>query len=122
MCLPFQNFFVCTSFLYIVQPFLFGRPRFVFPFISPNTNSFISLLSFVLQMCPNKFNFLSLILCMMFHLLPIIFLISNSFVIFLPSYIYNSSVASHRKCHQFVLVFFFNVHVSHACMHTYDLL
>jgi len=27
-------------------------------------------------------------------------------VIFLPSYIWNSSVASHLKCHQFVLVFF----------------
>jgi len=34
-----------------------------------------------LQMCPNKFNFLSLILCMIFLLLPIPFLIS-SFVIF----------------------------------------
>src|SRR6218665_1098619 len=59
---------------------LFSLPLFVFPSISPNTTSFTSLLSSILQMCPNKFNFLSLILCMMFLLLPILFLIS-SFVI-----------------------------------------
>ena len=76
--LLFQN--VCfhfTPFLYIVQPF---HPLFVFPFISPNTTSFTSLLSSILQMCPNKFNFLSLILYMMFLLLNILFLI-YSFVI-----------------------------------------
>src|SRR6218665_1644845 len=63
---------------------LFGLSLFVFPSISPNTTgSFTSLLSSILQMCPNKFNFLflSLILCMVFLLLPILFLIS-SFVIF----------------------------------------
>src|SRR6218665_3214208 len=60
---------------------LFGLLLFVFPSISPNTTSFISLLSFMLQMSPNKFNFLCLILCMMFHWLSILFLIS-SFVIF----------------------------------------
>src|SRR6218665_3193869 len=60
---------------------LFGRSLFVFPFISPNITSFTSLLSSILQMCPNKFNLLSWILCKMFLLLPILFLIS-SFVIF----------------------------------------
>src|SRR6218665_2252438 len=60
---------------------LFGRSLFVFPFISPNITSFTSLLFFILQMCPNKFNLLSWILCKMFLLLPILFLIS-SFVIF----------------------------------------
>src|SRR6218665_2217517 len=59
----------------------FGRPLFVFPFISPNTTSFPSLLSSILQMCPNKFNFLSLVRCKMFLLQPILFLIS-SFMIF----------------------------------------
>src|SRR6218665_1590792 len=59
----------------------FGCPLFVFPFISPNTTSFTSLLSSILQMCPNKFNFFSLILCKIFLLLPILFLIS-SFMIF----------------------------------------
>src|SRR6218665_3954662 len=49
---------------------IFGLPLFVFPFISPNTTSFTSLLSSILQMCPKKFNFLSLILCKMFLLLP----------------------------------------------------
>src|SRR6218665_310193 len=38
------------------------------------------LLSSILQVCPNKFNFLSLILCMMFLLLSILFIIF-SFVI-----------------------------------------
>src|SRR6218665_106798 len=56
-------------------------PIFVFLLIVPNTTSFTSLLSSILQMCPNKFNFLSLILYKMFLLLPILFLIS-SFVIF----------------------------------------
>src|SRR6218665_1237652 len=60
---------------------IFGLPLFVFPFISPNTTSFTSLLSSILYMCPNKFNFLSLILCMMFLLLPPLFLI-YPFVIF----------------------------------------
>src|SRR6218665_1360579 len=60
---------------------LFGFPLFVFPSISPNTTSYISLLSSILHMCPNKLNFFSLILCMMFLFLPIPFLIS-SFVIF----------------------------------------
>src|SRR6218665_3007281 len=82
LCLPFQHeYFLVTPFLYIVQPFPFCCPLFVFPFISPNTTSFTSLLSSILQMCPNKFNFLSLILCKMFLLLPILFLIS-SFMIF----------------------------------------
>jgi len=60
---------------------LFGLSLFVYPSISPNTTSFTSLLSSILQMCPNKLNFLSLILCTMFLLLPILFLIS-SFIIF----------------------------------------
>src|SRR6218665_3287601 len=35
---------------------LFGRPLFVFSFISPTTTSYTSLLlSSILQMCPNKF-------------------------------------------------------------------
>src|SRR6218665_1610599 len=84
---------------------LFGLPRFVFSSISPN-QSFTCLLSSILQMCPNKFNFLSLILCMMFHLLLILFLTSSFVIFLLPSSIWNSSVASHLKCHQFVLVFF----------------
>src|SRR6218665_269472 len=66
LCLPFQNvYFLITPFFYIFQPFAFWWYFFVFPFISPNTTSFTSLLSSILQMCPNKFNFLSLILCMM---------------------------------------------------------
>src|SRR6218665_453939 len=81
LCLPFQNvYFLVTPFHYIVQPFSFWSSS-VFPSISPNTASFTSLLSYILQMYPNKFNFLSLTLCMMFFLLPILFLIS-SFVIF----------------------------------------
>src|SRR6218665_2108206 len=82
LCLPFQNvYFFITTFLYTIQPFCFWSSFFIFPSISPNTTSFTSLLSSILQMCPNKFNFLSLILCKMFLLLPILFLIS-SFVIF----------------------------------------
>src|SRR6218665_3241611 len=65
---------------------LFDRPLFVSPFISQKTTSFTSPLHSILQICPNKFNFLSLILCKMFLLLPILFLIS-SFMIFLPSHI-----------------------------------
>src|SRR6218665_2435944 len=65
----------------------FGRPLFVFPFISPNTTSFTSLLSSILQMCPNKFNFLSLVLCKMFLSLPILFLYFVIRDFLLPSYI-----------------------------------
>src|SRR6218665_371366 len=53
---------------------LFDLPLFVFPSMSPNTTSFTSLLSSIIQMCPNKLNFLSFILCMMFLLLPTLFL------------------------------------------------
>ena len=76
-CLPLQNvYFLVTPFLYIVQPYSFWSSSFCFSSISPNTTS-TSLPSYILQMCPNKFNFLSLILRMMFLLLPILFLISS---------------------------------------------
>src|SRR6218665_98236 len=57
---------------------LFGVSLFVFPFISPNTTPFTSLLSSILQMCPNKFNFLSLILCMIFLCYPFFSLFLHS--------------------------------------------
>ena len=81
---PFSTYnFISSLHHYFTSPShsLFGRPLFVFPFISPNTASFTSLLSSILQMCPNKFNFLSLVRCKMFLLQPILFLIS-SFMIF----------------------------------------
>jgi len=65
---------------------LLGLPLFVFPSISPNTYSFTSLLSSILQMCQNNFNLRSFIRCMMSLLIPVRFHIS-SFVIILPSYI-----------------------------------
>src|SRR6218665_2110999 len=87
LCLPLQHeYFLVTPFLHTVKPFPFDHPLFVFPFISPNTTSSTSPLPSILQMCPNKFNFLSLILCKMFLLLSIPFLIS-SFMIFLQSHI-----------------------------------
>ena len=64
----------CTSY----SRSLLGLPLFVFSSISPNTTYFT-----ILQMCPNRFNFLSLILCMMimFLLLSILFLISSCVII-----------------------------------------
>ena len=62
----------------------FGLPLFVSPSVSPNTTSFTSLLSSILRMCPNKFNFLSLILC--FSCYPLFFLFLHLWF-FLPSYI-----------------------------------
>ena len=48
---------------------------FLFSLSSPRTPPLlpVCLLSSILQMCPNKFHFLSLILCKMFLLLPILF-------------------------------------------------
>src|SRR6218665_2828017 len=93
---------------------LFSRPLFVFPFIFPNTTSSTSLLSSILQMCLNKFNFLSLIICMMFLLLPIFFLIS-SFVIFccILHLEFFDSISAQMPSVYF-LSFFFNIHVLHA--------
>jgi len=48
---------------------LAGLPLFDVPFIILNTWSvLISLLSFILHMCPNMFRFISLIICIMFFL------------------------------------------------------
>src|SRR6218665_2166676 len=47
---------------------LHGLPLLNSPSIVPNITSFTSLLSFILHMCPNKFNFLFMICCMMFSL------------------------------------------------------
>ena len=60
---------------------LHGLPLVVFPSI-PQTPppSPVCYLPFYRSMCPNKFNFLCLIRCMIFLLLPTLFLIS-SFVI-----------------------------------------
>src|SRR6218665_2187070 len=55
-----------------------GLSLFVFPSISPNTTFLTRLLSSILQMCPNKFNFLSVILCMMFFCCTFIFLFIHS--------------------------------------------
>src|SRR6218665_236531 len=52
---------------------------FLFSLSSPRyTTPFTSLLSSILQMCPNKFNFLSLIFCTMFLLLLTLSLTSAS--------------------------------------------
>ena len=82
LCLPLQNVYcLITPFFYTLSiHHLFGLPLLIFPSISQNTTSFTSLLFSILQMCLNKFNFLSLILCKMFLLLPkvsILFLISS---------------------------------------------
>src|SRR6218665_90325 len=74
LCLPFQNvyaYFLGTPFLYSLhrQPFSFWSSSFCFSFHLPEQHSFTSQLSSFLQMCPNKFNFLSLILCMTLILL-----------------------------------------------------
>src|SRR6218665_2829871 len=84
--IPFQHeYFLVTPFLYIVQPFPFWSSSFCFLFHLPEHHLlYTSLLSSTLQICPNKFNFLSLFLCKMFLLLLILFLFLefSSLVIF----------------------------------------
>src|SRR6218665_2335344 len=65
--LPFQNvYFLITPFVYIVQPFSSWSFSFCFPF-HLSEHQLLYLLSSILQMCPNMFNFLSLLLCMIAH-------------------------------------------------------
>ena len=60
---------------------LFGLPLLFCPSVFPNTTFFTNRLSSFLQMCPNNFGFLSLIICTTFFLMSSLCLISK-FVIF----------------------------------------
>jgi len=60
--------FLTTPLLDVIQPFSAWSSSSQFSFHHSNITSFTSLLSFILHMCPNKFNFLFMICCMMFCL------------------------------------------------------
>src|SRR6218665_1362995 len=69
-----------------------GLPLVVFPSIFPNTTSFTSLLYSILQMWPNKFNFISLFM--------IVFDILLTLRILQQHHISNANVIDY--CHQYM--------------------
>ena len=84
----------------------------------PKTACFRSLSSWILRTWPKKFNFLSIILCMILKPVPVLFMISL-FLIFYCHFMFNNLLRHFiSKAQSRFMLLFFNVHASATYIRT----